>query len=192
VTGKRPRNLTPPLTEEDRALFHQAMAGVRPLRGPRRATLCTPRPWPEPRKQDDDSEGRTVDDLSDHIAWLDSLADDEALTFVRNGVTRQVLRNLRRAHWPIQAEIDLHGYTSDEARRQLVTFLDESRASRLRCVRIIHGKGLCSPNREPVLKFKTANWLLQRADVLAFCQAGPREGGGGALLVLLKGAARNI
>jgi DNA-nicking Smr family endonuclease len=85
---------------------------------------------------------------------------------------------------------DLHGFTSDEARRHLVQFLDDCRNAGLRCVRVIHGKGLCSINREPVLKFKTANWLMQRADVLAFCQARAADGGGGALVVLLKGAAR--
>ncbi len=190
MTGKRPRNLPPPLTEEDRALFHQAMAGVRPLRGPRRVQLCAPRPWPEPRPFREDAQALPPDGLSDHIAWLDGMAGDEELTFLRNGVARQVLRNLRRGHWPIQAEIDLHGYTSDEARRHLVAFLDECRDAGLRCARVIHGKGLCSPNREPVLKFKTANWLMQRADVLAFCPARAADGGDGALVALLKGAAR--
>lgn len=189
MTGKRSRNLPPPLTEEDRALFHQAMAGVRPLRGPRRVQLCAPRPWPEPRNKDGD-EFPPMDDLSDHIAWQDGMEGDEELTFLRNGVARQVLRNLRRGHWPLHAEIDLHGFTSDEARRHLVQFLDDCRNAGLRCVRVIHGKGLCSINREPVLKFKTANWLMQRADVLAFCQARAADGGGGALVVLLKGAAR--
>lgn len=191
MTGKRPRNLPPPLTEEDRALFHQAMAGVRPLRGPRRVQLCAPRPWPEPRNKDD-GELSPMDDLSDHIAWQDGMEGDEELTFLRNGVARQVLRNLRRGHWPLHAEIDLHGFTSDEARRHLVQFLDDCRNAGLRCVRVIHGKGLCSVNREPVLKFKTANWLMQRADVLAFCQARATDGGGGALVVLLKGAARKL
>lgn len=191
MTGKPQRKAKspPPLSEEDIALFRQAVAGVRPLRHDR-ARLAPPRPWPEPRQTLEDQRQVLADSLSDHIPWYDSMESGEELLFLRNGLSRQVLKNLRRGHWVIQSEIDLHGHTSIEARQQLVLFLNECRHAGLRCVRVIHGKGLGSKNREPVLKFKTANWLMQRDEVLAFCQARAVDGGGGALIVLLKAAGR--
>lgn len=188
MIGKRQRRAkpAPPLSEEEVALFRQAVADVRPLRGLNRIRLTPPRPWPEPRPASLDEQPEAGAGLSDSIPWYDSMDGDAELEFRRPGLSHQILKNLRRGHWLIQSEIDLHGHTSDEARQQLALFLDECRHFGLRCVRVIHGKGLCSINREPVLKFKTANWLMQRGDVLAFCQARPAEGGGGALVVLLK------
>ena len=87
----------------------------------------------------------------------------------------------------MQAELDLHGYTTDEARDVLADFLYEARQRGYRCVRVVHGKGLTSPNREPVLKGKVRLWLTQRDEVLAYCEAPHHAGGSGAVLVLLKG-----
>jgi len=86
----------------------------------------------------------------------------------------------------IQDEIDLHGCRTDEARELLGGFLREALKRGVRCVRIVHGKGLGSPDKQPVLKGKTRVWLAQREEVIAFCQARPAEGGSGALVVLLK------
>jgi DNA-nicking Smr family endonuclease len=192
VIGKRLRRAksAPPLSEEEIALFRKAVADVRPLRALNRVRPTPPLPWPEPRPASFDAQAVTVDNLSDNIPWCDLLDNGDELVFRRPGLTHQILKNLRRGHWQIQSEIDLHGHTSDEARQQLVRFLNECRHHGLRCVRVIHGKGLCSKNREPVLKIKTANWLMQREDVLAFCQAKPNDGGAGALIVLLKAAGR--
>ncbi len=85
-----------------------------------------------------------------------------------------------------QAQLDLHGMRTDEAREALADFLRNATRRGLRCVRVIHGKGLGSLNRQPVLKEKVMRWLTQRQEVIAFCQAPPFAGGGGALLVLLK------
>jgi len=112
-------------------------------------------------------------------------AGDEA-SYMREGVSRQVLRRLRRGHWVVQAEVDLHGLRRAEARLALADFLRECGHRGSRCVRVVHGKGLGSKNREPVLKGKVKLWLAQRAEVLAFCQAPAVQGGGGALLVLLR------
>ena len=127
--------------------------------------------------------------LSDHDAWEAGYETGEELNFARDGVGRDVLRQLRRGRWVIQDELDLHGLTSAEARPLVVQFLNESRRAGLRCVRIIHGKGLGSKNGEPVLKRKMVAWLVQREEVLAFCQARVTEGGGGAVVVLLRGAS---
>jgi DNA-nicking Smr family endonuclease len=134
-------------------------------------------------------------------ALLDSLADPwdilnqgetgEELFFSRPGVPAAALRKLKRGGWVIAAELDLHGLRSDEARNALADFLLQCSRGDRRCVRIIHGKGLRSRNREPVLKHKLRHWLMQREDVLAFCQARPVDGGGGAAVVLLKSSHRN-
>jgi DNA-nicking Smr family endonuclease len=107
-------------------------------------------------------------------------------TFLRKGLGTDVLARLRRGHWSVQAEIDLHRLNRDEARDALADFLLEARGNGWRCVRIVHGKGLGSPNREPVLKNKVRRWLAQRDEVLAYCEAPRHAGGGGAVLVLLK------
>ena len=105
------------------------------------------------------------------------------------------MRKLRRGVWVIQDEIDLHGLRSDAARERVAEFVRDSARAGLRCIRVVHGKGLGSPGREPVLKAKVKSWLVQRSEVLAFTHARPADGGHGALIVLLKptpghGAAR--
>jgi len=108
-------------------------------------------------------------------------------TFLRKGLGSDILVKLRRAHWTTQGVLDLHGMTTDEAHDTLADFLLDARNRGLRCVRIIHGKGLTSPNREPVLKGKVRRWLSQWDDVLAYCEAARHAGGSGAVVVLLRG-----
>ena len=108
-------------------------------------------------------------------------------TFLRRGLGSDVLTGLRRGRWVVQAEHDLHGMTTDEAHDSLADFLLETRARGLRCVRVIHGKGLTSRNREPVLKGKVRRWLSHYNDVLAYCEAPRHAGGSGAVVVLLRG-----
>jgi DNA-nicking Smr family endonuclease len=107
-------------------------------------------------------------------------------TFVRAGLGTDVLTKLRRGHWVVQGEIDLHRLTVTEARDALAEFIDQSRLRGWRCVRVIHGKGLSSPNREPVLKGNVRRWLSRWGDVLAYCEAQRHAGGSGAVVVLLK------
>ena len=108
-------------------------------------------------------------------------------TFLRKGLGTDILIKLRRAHWTTQGVLDLHGMTTDEAHDTLADFLLDARNRGLRCVRVIHGKGLTSPNREPVLKGKVRRWLAQWDDVLAYCEASRHAGGSGAVVVLLRG-----
>ncbi len=86
----------------------------------------------------------------------------------------------------IQANLDLHGLISDEARTQVAEFLAGCKKRGIRCVRIVHGKGLGSRNREPILKHKVRNWLIQKDEVIAYAQARATDGGSGAVIVLLK------
>ena len=105
---------------------------------------------------------------------------------MRDGLARQVLRKLRRGHWVVELSLDLHGMNRIEAALSVAEFLRRCALKRARCIRIVHGKGLGSRNREPVLKGKLRGWLSVRDEVLAFCQAPATQGGGGAVLVLLK------
>ncbi len=124
--------------------------------------------------------------LSDEIGIEQHLETDDALSFRRASVGPDVVRRLRRGEWAIRGQIDLHGLRVDPAREALAAFLDEALRREWRCVRVIHGKGLGSIGREPVLKAKVPRWLVQRREVLAFCQARPNDGGAGAVIVLLQ------
>jgi DNA-nicking Smr family endonuclease len=119
-------------------------------------------------------------------AWDVGLEIESEQTFRRSGLGADVVSKLRRGHWAVQAELDLHSHTRDEAHAALAVFLAEARSHGWRCVRIIHGKGLSSKNREPVLKGKVRRWLTLRDEVLAYCEAPRHSGGSGAVLVLLK------
>jgi DNA-nicking Smr family endonuclease len=168
--------------------FRRAMADVRPIapRARQRVALRRAAPPPVARQRRHDELAVLKESLSGPIS-LDHLLDSgEELCFLRHGLSRQVLRKLRRGHWVIESELDLHGMNRAQAAEQLALFLRACGARRMRCVRIIHGKGLGSRNREPVLKNTLHKLLPRREDVLAFCQAPAAHGGGGALLVLLK------
>ncbi|MEN9794418.1 MAG: hypothetical protein RJA17_958 [Pseudomonadota bacterium] len=177
-------------TDEEIALFRAAVANATPVEDPRHpAVHQRPRPLPIPRQRMAD-EARALDESRLSDLTPETLLDsDETLSFARNGISSDTLRRLRRGHWTIQAELDLHGLRSDEARIAFSDFIRDCHRKDRRCLRIIHGKGLGSIGREPVLKNKVRAWLMQKDEVLAFCQAPGHEGGSGAVLVLLRSAA---
>jgi len=123
---------------------------------------------------------------SDEVDISNLLETDAQLSYRRQGVGPDVPQNLRRGKWSIQRQIDLHGLRSDDAREALSQFIRTAHQQGIRCVRVVHGKGLGSPGKTPVLKDKVHRWLVQKNDVIAFVQAPPAHGGAGALLVLLK------
>ena len=127
-----------------------------------------------------DEAAALAESLAGPFSLDDALESGEALSYLREGMARETLRKLRRGHWAIQDGIDLHGLNRDQAAAIMVDFLNQCVARGRRCVRIVHGKGL------GILKAKLGNWLPQREEILAFCQAPANEGGSGALLVLLK------
>jgi DNA-nicking Smr family endonuclease len=171
---------------DDSALFRDAVRGVAPLPDSGRISPSPKsHPPPRPREAPGEQHAERNDNLSDFVS-LEIAAGDE-WSFMRPGISRQTLRRLRRGYWSVEAQLDLHGFTRDEARMELAHFLDESVRHALRCIRVIHGKGRSSRNGEPVLKARVGSWLSQRGEVLAFCQAKPEDGGSGAVLVLLKG-----
>ena len=168
----------------------QAFADVTRLPPRNRAQATRARPTPLPRLRIEDE--RAALELSKYgaepaHAWDIGQELEGEQTFVRSGLGSDILGKLRRGHWVVQSVIDLHGMTVDEARDALADFLLEARNRGLRCVRVVHGKGLTSPNREPVLKGKVRRWLSQWDDVLAYCEAARHAGGAGAVIVLLRG-----
>ncbi|WP_050476666.1 Smr/MutS family protein [Herbaspirillum rhizosphaerae] len=171
---------------EEADIFRNSIGKVAPLRNNDKATLMPPQPLPIARQHIADEQAALMESLSDEFTFDTLLNSDENLSFARPGVGSDVLSKLRRGHWVIQNQLDLHGLRRDEAREALGEFLRQARRRGQRCVRIIHGKGLGSVNKEPVLKQKVRNWLAQKDEVIAFCQARPADGGSGALVVLLQ------
>ena len=128
------------------------------------------------------------DELSDLFDVEGMLDEDPSMSYARDGVGPDVVKKLRKRHWPIQDELDLHGLTRDGARDALTDFLHRANRRGVRCVRIIHGIGYGSPKGEPVLRSIVHSWLVQKNDVIAFCAAGRSDGGHGALIALLRPA----
>lgn len=173
-----------PLSDPDRRLFRRTMKGARALK------QDTVHPY---RKRPAPVPVQTRKDEREVIRHLLSTEFDpcehetgEELTYQRAGVQRNVMRKLRRGEYVVEQELDLHGRTVPQARDELVQFLHTATTRGLRCVRIVHGKGLRSPGKQPVLKLRVFQWLKQRDEVLAFCSAPPVDGGTGAIYALLK------
>ena len=169
---------------DDDHLFRRAMADARPLN----------KEFIEPVRRRIPAKARFTrrderDVLDESLAA--SVADTEAgsgdtLSFCKPTVGRRVYRKLARGKFSVQSELDLHGMTVDQARDALLAFIESSLARGLRCVRVIHGKGLGSGQSGPVLKRKVDAWLRRWDPVLAFVSAQPVDGGAGAVYVLLR------
>lgn len=176
--------MSKPPPKPDRDDFHEAVRGARPLKQDRVSRPPSRRkPVPEQRLLD---ERAVVRDLLSDDYDPSEIETGEELLFSRPGLQHSVLRKFRRGHFRIEAELDLHGRIVTEARTMVDVFLREAQAHGLRCVRIVHGKGLSSAGKLPVLKGKVNGWLRQRDAVMAFCSARPYDGGTGAVYVLLK------
>jgi DNA-nicking Smr family endonuclease len=170
--------------------FRSMVGAVTPLAIRQRVEHDRPPHPPIPQKRIEDDQQVLIASVSDEFEIDTLLHTDAELSFRRPGIGPDVLRKLRRGEWVIQDHLDLHGARVDEARELLAGFLREALRRGFRCVRIVHGKGLGSKDKVPVLKGKARVWLAQREEVIAFCQARPAEGGSGALVVLLRPAQR--
>ncbi|MDX1487997.1 MAG: Smr/MutS family protein [Acidiferrobacterales bacterium] len=170
--------------DPDAVLFRESLAGVQPLKQDR-ITPPAKRPAPIPHQSLRDARDVIENLLSGDHDYAD-VETGEELLFVRPGLRPSVVRKLRRGQYAIQAELDLHGLRVPDAHALLKQFLRECRSQDTRCVRVVHGKGLGSDGKIPVLKGKLNVWLRRHRDVLAFCSARPNDGGTGAVYVLLK------
>jgi DNA-nicking Smr family endonuclease len=175
------------LAQAQQQLFARSVGPVRPLaskhRQSRPVAAAPPQPVPVQHRLDEQAVMREA--LSDEFDVETLLETDEALSFRRPGLGPDVVRKLRRGGWRLQGQFDLHGFRREDARQALADFIREAHKNGWRCVRVVHGKGLGSPGKTPVLKGRVQSWLVQKKEVLAFVQARPAEGGAGALVVLL-------
>lgn len=177
--------------EDDKTLFRRSIGPVRRLRAAPGVDGARRRPRPVPRQRLAD-EAQVLREMAEDLPILsDSLETGDELRFAREGVTHAMMRRLRRGYYVVEAELDLHGLTAPEAREALLGFLARCRHRGVRCVRIIHGKGLKSPGGRPVLKAHLNRWLPRCNEVLAFCSAPPGDGGTGAAYVLLRRPVAN-
>lgn len=185
-----------PVGIADEALFDDAMRAVAPLdKDPRGrlgslgASLESGRPARRARADDEAEAYAELADLVDGEGTFDIASTDEYIEGLADGIDRRLVKNLRRGEYAIQAHIDLHGLVQAEARVEVEAFLDESRTRGLRCVLIVHGRGLHSKENVPVLKERVRHWLSRgriARGVLAFASARPTDGGTGAVYVLLR------
>ena len=170
---------------QERNLFETAVGKVQRLPVVARADLKLPAPPAALLQHELDAQAALQESLSDEFDVSSLLDTDQDLSFRRPGVGADVVQKLRKGQWSIQRQVDLHGLRSDEAREAMGQFIRDAHKQGLRCVRVVHGKGLGSPGKAPVLKDKVLRWLVQKAEVIAFVQAPPNKGGAGAVLVLL-------
>jgi DNA-nicking Smr family endonuclease len=184
--------------QAEKNLFRDAVGPVQALKGAPEYHWHAPEPpQPLPLQREQDEERVLHEAMSDEFDVSTLLDVDDQLSFRRPGIGLDVTHKLRAGHWSIQRQLDLHGLRRDEAREALGEFIRLTHRTGLRCVRIVHGKGLGSPGKAPVLKGRVQAWLVQKKEVLAFVQARPAEGGAGALVVLLqpsrarRGSAQN-
>ncbi|MEQ6290803.1 Smr/MutS family protein [Vogesella sp. GCM10023246] len=164
--------------------FSSLMRNVQPLKPDGRVQHPLPRPKPRPLRQPHSKQAASTPDglFAQMLGWFEPA--DIAQQHRRPGMPSGTLRKLRSGHWPVCAELDLHGLDRFEAHERLALFLHRARQVG-QCVRIIHGKGLSSRG-EPVLPKMVRAWLSHHPDVLAFCETASHQGGSGAVLVLLK------
>ena len=176
----------PTPTPEDIAAFRAAVADAIPLSAEARVVFDPPKPRPRPRQRELDEASAIRESLHGPLDIDDLVALGETTSYLRTGLPRNVLRDLRRGRWSIQDHVDLHGLNRHEAHEVVSEFIHESLASGKRCLRIVHGRGFGSPGRESILRHLVKGWLMRSQHVLAFCHAPSCDGGEGALWVLLR------
>ncbi len=169
------------LSEQDANLFRQTIGNVKSVDNNSVLLTQGKKPKPVPRSQLEDQKER----FKDTPVIEQQLRAEDSLSFLITGLQKSVLKKMRRGHFGLDAELDLHGLNSREAKRQLQHFLHDCVEDGCRCIHIIHGKGYRSNDGLPILKNNLNVWLRQHPDVQAFCSAAPKDGGTGAVLVLL-------
>lgn len=183
-------------------VFQSSMAGVQKMKAsdryvpPPKASAAAVRPAPSAKRGPLTAEEQAADDaavlresmLSDLFDVDHYMEEDPALNYSAPGIGPDVMKKMRKGHWPVQDELDLHGLRRDDARQAVDDFLLKAKRRNYRCVCVIYGRGFGSRNGEPVLKSMVHSWLVQTDGVIAFCQARAEEGGEGAIMVLLRAA----
>jgi DNA-nicking Smr family endonuclease len=176
------------LTSEDSDLFRHAIGKVRAVNSDKVLLNKENKPKPYPRPLAADVDSHLIDSAAIDI---EKVGLEDSLSYIAPGLQNSVLKKLRRGFFGLDAEIDLHGLTSNAAKKQLLHFLHDCVQTGCRCVHIVHGKGYRSADNHPILKNNLNLWLRQHKDVQAFCSAPPKNGGTGAVFVLLQLAQKH-
>lgn len=180
------------ISPEDRALFRDSVKGAIPLGDKRPTTLPSKKPSkkePLDKKSSPNKAPIPHQDswenlpLSDHSSQ--PVSSEDLLEYSGSGISHKDMRRLKAGDFHVESQLDLHGLTADEARHQLLHFLEKAQSQGWRCIRIVHGKGKHGTDT-PILKNLANTWLRQLPQILAFCSAPRRDGGAGAVTVLLK------
>ena len=171
---------------EEIALFRAAVADATPIKPSNRIHHDKPLPPPRAKQRLADEQAALHESLHGAIGLQDRLEGGDEPSYLRPGMANSVIKDLRRGRWVIQDEIDLHGLNREEARHLMTDFVAHALQEGMRCVRVVHGKGLGSPGRQAILRQLVRGWLMQKDEVLAYCQARPQDGGEGALIALLR------
>lgn len=167
------------ITPEESAEFRSSVQGTKPL--PQTKLALKPKPKAKPKLKKE----IITDELSDFGTEAD-VSGEATISFARPGLQHKVIRKLKQGQWPIEAELDLHGMSSTQAKTALLQFMNYCKHHHYRFVSIIHGKSKHVAANHPILKNKLNQWLRQLNNVLAFHSAKPKHGGTGAVYVLLR------
>lgn len=170
--------------DDDTDLFRSAVGPVRRVRSERDHSRPAPPP-PRPSQRERD-EARVMDDLAHAPIDFATVETGEEISYLRPGLQNRVLTRLKRGHWRVEDELDLHQMNLEAAGASIRRFINEADRDRVSCVRIIHGKGLRSGPEGPQLKRLTARLLSRHDRVAAFTSTPPNDGGTGAVYVLLR------
>jgi DNA-nicking Smr family endonuclease len=174
------------MQDEDKNLFQKAVKNVKPLKiKSKTIEIPVSKPKPIAKKLIEDEERVLLDSISDDYIY-ENIDSGYGLLYLRHGHSPDILNKLKKGYWVVQGSIDLHGMISQEAKSYIVNYIQDCKKRHIRCIRIIHGKGIGSKNKEPILRNKVKNWLAQKDEVIAYAQAPNYDGGSGAVIVLLK------
>ncbi len=174
--------------DNDDDLFRQMMSDVKPLSHKKSVERCIPpdnKTRPSPPQRTDNRQNTTTADFIPRD-YVPDVTPEESLFFCRGGLQHRLLRQFRHGDLRPEARLDLHGCTLAEAAALLASFLNNAQNNHQRCVCVIHGKGHRSSEGRPVLKAQVNQWLRDVPFVLAFSSAQEKDGGMGAVYVLLQ------
>lgn len=184
---KRPNRT---LSRDDMALWHHVAGSVTPLR---RRKGRRPEVELEEGAPTDPSATKAAHPAAAPsarpLAPLPSRQAAELTHGASPGVDKRTAGRLRKGRLPIEARLDLHGHTQEEAHRALNAFISGAQAAGRRCVLVVTGKGYRPDGTTGVLRQAVPRWLNQwplRETVLSFTYAQPKDGGEGALYILLR------
>lgn len=176
--------MTKKQSRQEFSSFQEAIKGVKPMQNDRIDLYSNPKNI-NPYKDNNDYDETPIEQVSDD--WQSTtVSGEEFIFFAHPGLQLKAQKQLRQGKIIVDDHLDLHGLTIDEARQTLLEFINFAQKQQIRCIRLVHGKGYRSNTQKPVLKNKVNSWLRQHPAVLAFSSAQDKDGGTGALYIIIR------